>query len=190
MTESHGDRLIPGSDNPVFWGENQLLPLLILLMIQIPPIFKRLQAQIGPIVVLALLLLQICLPANATNIYDVPDFEENAHVVDQAEVLSRATEGTINSTFRKIETDNGQETYIVTVRRLDYDVTIEKFTQDLFVRWFPTAEDQNNVTLLTIDVQTDNTAIVTGEGAKAVLPDPIAQSIAKELPWQHTGKYH
>ena len=169
------------------------MQLLILPMIQIPPTLKRLQAQIGAIAVLAVLLLQICLPANATNIYDVPDFEENAHVVDQAEVLSRATEGTINSTFRKIETDNNQEAYIVTVRRLDYDVTIEKFTQDLFVRWFPTIEDQNNVTLLTIDVQTDNTAIVTGEGAKAIMPDAIAQSVAKEtvlVPLKYGNKYN
>lgn len=155
---------------------------------------KRLRNMLGPIVLGCLLVLNLCiLPANATNIYDVPDFEENAHVVDQAEVLSRATEGKINNDFRKVEETTGQEPYIVTIRRLDYDVTIEKFTQDLFERWFPTPEDQNKVTLLTIDVQTDNTAIVTGEGVKSVMSDEIANSIAKEtvlVPLKYGNRYN
>jgi uncharacterized protein len=164
-------------------------------MIHISQALQRLKTTIAPIVILlTVLLLQLgSLPANATNIYDVPDFEENAHVVDQAEVLSRATEGKINSDFQKVEDSAGQETYIVTVRRLDYEVTIEKFTQDLFKRWFPTPEDQNNVTLLTIDVQTDNTAIVTGAGVKAVMSDAIAESIAKEtvlVPLKYGNRYN
>lgn len=163
-------------------------------MIHFSQALQRLKTTIAPIVLLTVLLLQLCsLPANATNIYDVPDFEENAHVVDQAEVLSRATEGKINSDFQKVEDSAGQETYIVTVRRLDYEVTIEKFTQDLFKRWFPTPEDQNNVTLLTIDVQTDNTAIVTGAGVKAVMSDAIAESIAKEtvlVPLKYGNRYN
>jgi uncharacterized protein len=135
----------------------------------------------------------VVLPADATNIYDVPDFEENAHVVDQAEVLSRATEGKINSAFREIEAKTGQEAYVVTVRRLDYEVTIESFTQDLFKRWFPDAADQKNVTLLAIDVQTDNTAIVTGDGVKPVMSDAIATSVAKEtvlVPLKYGNKYN
>jgi uncharacterized protein len=155
---------------------------------------QQLRDKLGPIVLLSVMLIQLCiLPANATNIYDVPDFEENAHVVDQAEVLSRATEGKINSDFRTLEETSGKETYIVTVRRLDYDVTIEKFTQDLFKRWFPSPEDQTNVTLLTIDVQTDNTAIVTGETVKSVMTDPIAESIAKEtvlVPLKYGNRYN
>ncbi len=155
---------------------------------------QPLRDKLGPVILLSVMLIQLCiLPAQATNIYDVPDFEENAHVVDQAEVLSRATEGTINTDFRALEETAGQETYIVTIRRLDYDVTIEKFTQDLFQRWFPTPEDQNNVTLLTIDVQTDNTAIVTGTGVKTIMPDTIAESIAKEtvlVPLKYGNRYN
>ncbi len=155
---------------------------------------QKLRDKLGPIVLLSVMLIQLCIfPAQATNIYDVPDFEENAYVVDQAEVLSRATEGKINSDFRSLEETSGQETYIVTVRRLDYDVTIEKFTQDLFQRWFPNPEDQTKVTLLTIDVQTDNTAIVTGEGVKTVMSDAIAQSIAKEtvlVPLKYGNRYN
>ena len=150
--------------------------------------------KLSAMALLGLMMLSlVVLPADATNIYDVPDFEENSHVVDQAEVLSRATEGTINNAFRDIETKTGQEAYVVTVRRLDYDVTIESFTQDLFKRWFPEEADQKNVTLLAIDVQTDNTAIVTGEGVKAIMSDAIATSVAKEtvlVPLKYGNKYN
>jgi uncharacterized protein len=163
-------------------------------MVQSSFTFRQILRKLSAIALSGLLLLSLMvLPADATNIYDVPDFEENSHVVDQAEVLSRSTEGKINGAFRDIEEKTGQEAYVVTVRRLDYDVTIESFTQDLFKRWFPNAEDQKNVTLLTIDVQTDNTAIVTGEGVKSVMSDAIATSVAKEtvlVPLKYGNKYN
>lgn len=142
---------------------------------------------------LSLMLSIAVLPAMATNVYDVPDFEDNAHVVDQAEVLSRATEGKINSTFRDIEEKTGQEAYVVTVRRLDYEVTIESFAADLFKRWFPNEADQKNVTLLAIDAQTDNTAIITGPGVKSLMSDEIANSVAKEtvlVPLKYGNQYN
>ena len=160
----------------------------------IHPTVQKMLRKLCSIAVMGLVLLSlVTLPAEATNIYDVPDFEENSHVVDQAEVLSRSTEGTINNAFRGIEEKTGQEAYVVTVRRLDYEVTIESFTADLFKRWFPDVADQKNVTLLAIDVQTDNTAIVTGEGVKAVMSDAIASSVAKEtvlVPLKYGNKYN
>lgn len=135
----------------------------------------------------------IMAPAYATSIYEVPDVPEGAHVVDQAEVLSRATEGHINSAFRDLEKKNGQEAYIVTVRRLDYEETIESFAQGLLKRWFPEAEDQRNVTLLVIDSQTDHTAIVTGQGVKPLMSDAIAESVAKEtvlVPLKYGNRYN
>lgn len=143
---------------------------------------------------ICLLATQLFLaPAWATSIYEVPDFEENSHVVDQAEVLSRSTEGHINGTFRDLEKSTGQEVYVVTIRRLDYEETIESFAQALFKRWFPDAADQKNVTLVAIDVLTDNSAVVSGEGAKARLTDEIAESVAKEtilVPLKYGNRYN
>jgi uncharacterized protein len=125
-------------------------------------------------------LLLIAPPAWAISIYEMPETAPESRILDQSEILSRISETQITSQLDDLAQKHSQEVYITSVRRLDYEVTIESFTQDLFKRWFPTAEDQANKTLLAIDSLTDNTAIVSGPEAKALLTDAIATSIVEE----------
>ncbi|EKQ66617.1 beta-propeller domain-containing protein, methanol dehydrogenase [Leptolyngbyaceae cyanobacterium JSC-12] len=131
--------------------------------------------------------------ANATSLYEIPALEEDTWVVDKAEILSRSTEGKLNSTLSDLAKDTGYEVHIVTIHRLDYDETAQSFADKLFMRWFPEPEDQANQVVLVIDNLTNNTGIRTGEKVKSVMPDAIATSVAQEsvlIPLKDGNKYN
>jgi uncharacterized protein len=133
------------------------------------------------------------LPASATSLYEIPDLQEDIWVLDTAEILSRTTEGKLSTAFSDLAAQSGLETRIVTIHRLDYEETIEGFTNKLFKRWFPTDADQANQTLLVIDNVTNNTGIRTGEKVRQLMPDAIATSVAQEsvlIPLKEGNKYN
>ncbi|MCL1463947.1 photosystem II repair protein Psb32 [Argonema galeatum] len=134
-------------------------------------------------------------PAFATGVYEMPSLAAGSStwVLDKGEVVSRVTEGKISSLLENLAKQTGNEVRIVTIRHLDYDETIESFTNKLFEKWFPTPEAQANQTLLTIDTVTNSTAIRTGDKVKSIMPDEIAQSVASEtvqVPLRQGDKYN
>ncbi len=134
--------------------------------------------------VAALLLFTalVAAPASATGVYQMPSLAagDRTRVLDEAEVLSRTTEGKISNALNNLAQDTGNGVIFVTIRRLDYGETIDSFTDGLFQKWFPTAEAQANQTLLVMDTLTSNTAIRTGDKVKSILADEIADSVASE----------
>ncbi|MBD2772216.1 photosystem II repair protein Psb32 [Iningainema tapete] len=134
-------------------------------------------------------------PVLATGADQMPNIASGSStwVIDQADVISRANEGTISTTFENLAKQTGNEVRIITVRRLDYGETPESFTKALFEKWFPTKEAQANQTILMIDTVTNGTAIITGDKVKTVLPEEIAQSVANEtvlVPLRKDNKYN
>jgi uncharacterized protein len=134
-------------------------------------------------------------PAYATSVYSMPSLAagDPTWVVDEAEILSRLSEGKISGELEKLAQSTGNEVRFVTVHRLDYGETIQSFTDQLFEQWFPTPEAQANQTLLVLDNVTNNVAIRTGDRAKATLTDEIAQSVAQEtvmVPLRQDNKYN
>jgi uncharacterized protein len=134
-------------------------------------------------------------PAYATSVYDMPSLTagDSTWVIDEAEILSRLSEGRISSEFEKLAQATGNEVRFVTLHRLDYGETIQSFTDQLFEQWFPTPEAQANQTLLVLDNVTNNTAIRTGDRVKATLTDEIAQSVTQEtvmVPLRQANKYN
>ncbi|MBW4538900.1 MAG: TPM domain-containing protein [Myxacorys chilensis ATA2-1-KO14] len=119
-------------------------------------------------------------PACATSLYEVPTASGDTHVVDLADIISRINEGKLNTTLSELEEKTGQTVRYVTIRRLDYDETIDSFTEKLFKQWFPTAEAAENQTLIVIDSLTNNSAIATGDKVKELMPHAIAQSVSQE----------
>jgi uncharacterized protein len=140
-----------------------------------------------------MLLLQLCIaPVLAIGVDEMPPAATD-HILDAADILSRITEGQINSQLDALSASSAQNVTLVTVRRLDYDDTIDTFTQKLFDRWYPDAAAQANQTLLVIDTLTDNTGIVQGEQSKALMPPEIATSVAKEtvlVPLKYGNRYN
>jgi uncharacterized protein len=154
----------------------------------------RLLQQLCLCVTLVVLLTQfLSAPAYATSASEVPKPADGTRVIDQAEVLSRSSEGRISSAFADLAKQTGNQVYVVTIHRLDYDETIDSFAQDLFTAWFPTPATQANQTLLVLDSLTNNAAIRTGDQSKATLTDEIATSVAQETllaPLKEGDKYN
>jgi len=143
-------------------------------------LFSVCRRWILPVFALILTAQSWMAPAQATSLYEVPPLPSDTRVIDLADILSRLSEGKFNESLDDLAEKTGQEVRFVTIRRLDYDETIDTFTQKLFKQWFPTPETQANQTLLVIDKLTNNSAIYTGEKVKEVMPDTIANSVAQD----------
>lgn len=161
-------------------------------------IFSSLKSYTRLILPIALIVLAtqlIAFPANATGVYQIPNLAPNDHswVLDKAEVLSRLNEGAISSALEKLSKETGKQVRMVTIHRLDYGETVESFANQLFKKWFPTAEAGANQILLVIDTLTNNTAIHTGDELKSLLSEDIANSVASEtvqVPLRDGNKYN
>ncbi len=133
-----------------------------------------------PIMAFILTTQLVVAPAQATSLYEVPGIPTDSQVLDLANILSRFSEGKITESFTDLKAKTGQEVRFVTIRGLDYEETIDSFTEKLFKQWFPTPDAQANQTLMVLDKLTNNSAIYTGEQAKGIMPNAIAQSVAQE----------
>lgn len=161
------------------------------------PSWKKilLSACIISLLSVVLTVLTATQPAWATGVYDLPRLNSGSptYLIDQAEAISRANEGTINSDFKKLAQKTGQEVRFVVIRRLNFDETIEQLADKLFQIWYPTTEEQANQTLLVMDTLTNSTTIRRGEAVKTLLTDDIAESVTSEtvaIPLREGGKYN
>jgi uncharacterized protein len=121
-------------------------------------------------------------PVQATGVYQMPNLspDDPTWIVDDGDVLSRATQGRINKTISKLAEETGNGIRFVTIRRLDYGETVQSFVDQLFEKWYPTSETGANQTILLLDTLTNNSAIHTGVTANTLLSDEIAESVANE----------
>jgi len=143
-----------------------------------------------------LLLTTLALPVHAaTSPRDIPDISQgrDISVVDQAEVVSRTNEGKLNDLLQEIAETTGAEIKLVVIRRLNYGETVDSFADELFDRWYPTAEDRKDKVLLVFDTITNNATIRVGEALKDRLPPEIATSVVQDtigVPIREDNKYN
>jgi len=157
--------------------------------------WKQIQRLILPLIVMMATQLVMTPVARATGAEQMPNLKPGDHtwVIDQAEVLSRLNEGTLNKKLDDLAKQTGNEVRIVTIRRLDYGETVESFTNQLFEKWFSTPVAQANQTILVIDTLTNGTVIRTGDKVKSLLPEEIAKSVTSETvlePLRSGDKYN
>ncbi len=121
-------------------------------------------------------------PVLATSVSQIPAVTagDGNWIVDDADVLSRLSEGQLSSRLKALEADFGDEVHLVTFRRLDYGETIDSFTDELFTTWFPTAEERQNQVIIALDISTNTVAIHLGEETQKRLSEEVATSIAEE----------
>ena len=145
------------------------------------PLALRLQSLIVPVLLLVFTMFCCTAPALATGLYDLPDPNtQDVWVVDTADEISLANENKLTKTFKQLANETGQEIRMVAIRRLDYGETIDSFADEIFSSWYQDADAKANQTLLVIDTLTNNVAIRTGEGAKALVNEEIAYSVVDE----------
>ena len=120
--------------------------------------------------------------ASATGVYEIPMITPGSApwVIDQGEVLSRATQGSLNKQLGDLAKSTGTETRFVTIRWLDYGVTIDDFANKLFQQWFPSEDEQAHQAVMVLDTKTNTISLVTAADIKTQLPDDVAKSIAQE----------
>ena len=165
------------------------------ILTQLPGGKKFLQPLLACFLCLLLGMGLIAAPANATGVYDLPSLSSGSStwIVDSADVISRANEGQLSSDLSKLAKQTGNEVRMVVIRRLDYGETIDTLAEQIFSKWFPTAEEQANQTILVLDTLTNKSAIRTGDQVKSVMAEEIAESVASEtvqVPLRQGGKYN
>lgn len=130
--------------------------------------------------------------ASATGVYSMPNLGSSTWVLDQAGVFSRLTQGELAGKLENLAKSTGDEVRFVTFHRLDYGETIQDFADQLFAKWFPTADDQAHQVLLVLDNVTNAVAIKSGSDVPYLTPE-IADSIAQEtvmVPLRDGNKYN
>ena len=144
---------------------------------------RRFSRSLGLLFAIGLLsLATLAAPALATGVSQIPSVTagDETWIVDDADILSRLSEGQLSNRLKSLKADFGDEVHLVTFRRLDYGETIESFTDELFKTWFPSPEEQQNQVIIALDISTNTVAIQAGEETRKRLPDEIATSIAEE----------
>jgi uncharacterized protein len=123
---------------------------------------------------LALLLLVVpATGAAALAVSDLPEQPPNELVIDNADVLSRASRTEIE---RQLETFQQErvDARLLTVNRLDYGLTLPELGRQLLDRW-----NGESLLLLLIDTQTKAAAIVASPALERRLPVDLLRSTAR-----------
>ena len=125
----------------------------------------------------------------ATGVADFPVQAPSAHVVDSADLLSRAASTELD---RRLETFGGSDldARLVTLRRLDYGLSLDALGQGLLERWAPT--QQSNQLILLIESQNNSAAVVASQGLEPRLSQELLSSTAIStmgLPLREGARY-
>ncbi|MFN9622966.1 MAG: photosystem II repair protein Psb32 [Cyanobacteriota bacterium] len=116
-------------------------------------------------------------PAQALSSADFPPQAPATHLLDQAEVFSRASSQDIERELASFN-DERVDARVITVNRLEDDLTLTQLGEDLLSRWQTADGGAPPLLLLLIDAQTRSTAVVAASGLRGRLPAELLRSTA------------
>jgi len=140
----------------------------------------------------AMLLAGFCWPleALATGIQDFPSQLPSSAVIDTADLLSRAASNDLEKRLQLLNEDH-VDARLLTLRRLDYGLSLESLGQQLIERWGATDPD-SNLLLLLIESQNNSAAVVASSELLNQLPESLLSSTAIStmgLPLREGARY-
>ena len=140
----------------------------------------------------AMLLAWLCWPleALATGVQDFPAQLPSSAVIDTADLLSRAASNDLEKRLESLHEDH-VDARLLTLRRLDYGLSLESLGQQLIERWGATDPD-SNLLLLLIESQNNSAAVVASAELLNQLPDTLLSSTAIStmgLPLREGARY-
>ncbi len=140
----------------------------------------------------ALVLTSLIAPsaALATGLADFPAQRPSSHVLDSADVLSRAASGDVNQRLEQFS-ELGVDARLVTLRRLDYGVSLETLGEELLQQWQDEAS-RDGLLLLLIEAQNNSAAVVASSALLEQLPSTLLSSTAIStmgLPLREGSRY-
>ena len=140
----------------------------------------------------ALVLTSLIAPpaALATGLADFPVQRPSSHVLDSADVLSRAASGDVNQRLEQFS-ELGVDARLVTLRRLDYGISLETLGEELLQQWLDEAS-RDGLLLLLIEGQNNSAAVVASTALLEQLPSTLLSSTAIStmgLPLREGSRY-
>lgn len=140
----------------------------------------------------ALVLTSLIAPsaALATGLADFPVQRPSSHVLDSADVLSRAASGDVNQRLEQFS-ELGVDARLVTLRRLDYGISLETLGEELLQQWQDEAS-RDGLLLLLIEAQNNSAAVVASPALLEQLPSTLLSSTAIStmgLPLREGSRY-
>jgi len=133
--------------------------------------------------------LSLAPAAWATGVAEFPGQAPTSHVIDSADLLSRSANTELD---RRLESFGGPEleARLVTLRRLDYGLSLDALGQGLLERW-ATAGSPDQLLLL-IESQNNSAAVVASQGLRERLSPELLSSTAIStmgLPLREGARY-
>jgi len=110
----------------------------------------------------------------------ISDAAPTSYVIDDAGVLSKASQKSIIGTLRQLEADTGFKLDVVTIRKLVFTPDPFDFADQVIENWYPTVEEGNNVGVLLVATSTKEGALVGGPGFMGNIPDELIDSLVSE----------
>ena len=137
---------------------------------------------------LAVLVLLPCGSAHAVAPQDFPATAPAEHVLDGADVLSRATNGELSKRFALLEEEHINAN-LVTLRRLDYGIDLDGFAEELMQRW--QGADDGSL-LMVIETSSNSASIQADQRVQKLLPQSLLENTAEttmDRPLRDGGRY-
>ena len=129
--------------------------------------------------VLSLLIALVFLVPTALAIAptDLPSQPPDAHLLDDADVFSRASTSELENRLQQVG-DGRIDARLVTVRRLDYGFSLRSFGDALLEQW-SSADNNAPMLLLLIETQNKRAAVVADPDLTTQLPESLLTSTGR-----------
>jgi uncharacterized protein len=108
---------------------------------------------------------------------DFPSVRPSDPVLDGAEVLSRSSRTELNARLQELDQQR-LDARLVTVRRLDYGLTLNSFGEQLLERWSGTAGEAP-LLLMLIEAQNKQATVVADSALSSRLPAELLRSTGR-----------
>ena len=109
---------------------------------------------------------------------DLPDQRPVSHVIDDADVLSRASRKELENRLEAFG-GNKLDARLVTLRRLDYGLSLGTFGTQLIERWSSSGDINSPLLLFLIDTQNKRSSIQADSSLDDLLPQALLKSTGR-----------
>ena len=128
--------------------------------------------------VLVLVLGVPSAPALAVSQSDFPADRPTSQVLDDADVLSRASRSELERLLGDFGSDR-VDARLITLRRLDYGLSLDDLGRKLISRWSSEGQSSSPLLLLLIETQNKRAAVLADESLQSQLPETLLSSTGR-----------
>ena len=128
--------------------------------------------------VLVLVLGVPSAPALAVSQSDFPADRPTSQVLDDADVLSRASRSELERLLGDFGSDR-VDARLITLRRLDYGLSLDELGRKLISRWSSEGQSSSPLLLLLIETQNKRAAVLADESLQSQLPETLLSSTGR-----------